>query len=1093
MLVKAAVRWLRFCWADLSDRSDPTDPAPGRSGGAAGPARRQFAICNLQFAICTCICILLLAAFPASAAPLLETSFEEGEAGKTPQGWETIGSAPNTVALSTEKAHTGKMALHLVDTSTTLSIGLRSPKVAVKPEADYRVTWWFLAPEGKGSSLYLEFWDKDGTRIAGEGVHSFGGNATGKWERMIHGAAAPATAVHATVLANCWSGGTTDAFYDDIALVEGTAVLYDRTPLPPAAVKHPCGLYREADIRRAKENLRRHEWARKVLAGFRATADFWMQLPDDQIAAWIPDLTPIRVMDCPKCGANWDYAWQFQPDLTIKCTRCALVLPNADYPENGRETWVNPLGQKVENTFHQDAKGEKYRISGRLRYERIHRLNAAGALGKVYALTGEKAYAEKAVKVLRRLAAVYPGYVPHDWTRFYRDYSNLQSGKLSGWKLHDAGTFTQLATCYDLIYNSGCLTEEDKTLIENGAFREAVRLFTATSPRGCCINDGPYAMTCGALLGVVLGDHEAIRWATAPPDGFLGFVHRYFFRDGHWEDGSSSYENMALGPLYGCPEILQGYSDPPSYREADRFDNLDLRGDPILRKIFTAQPQILMPDGTAPAINDSASGTRFPVRHLETNYFWYPTEANRRILAHATGGRFEEGDEYALFRREPDASLAGVEPLNPAARSLVRPGLGLAILRAGQGPEAAALYLDYGPFCSGHGHPDKLNIIYYDDGAELIPDQGYLGARHEITPWNHATLCHNQVLIDGAPQARADGNLLAFQPEGPVQTVVAEAPAVYPGAPRYERTLSLVDHGPGRRYVVDVFRVAGGKTHDFAIHGAGQQFAAGEGAWQKVAEPVVTPAAGAKWIREATARETGETVRATWEEAGKGVALDLLGQAGTRVLHLAAPGLRNRRNPWEKREIHLLVARRDGPANTFVSVLRSHKLALTVSEVPVAAEKGEARAVRVQGPGFDDLLVMGEAAGAAGLTTCGDLRFRGQMAYLSRTDGKTTAGLLNGSELRAGALELNSTPQITGRILGVDPQAVTVTVDVPLPAGTAARGRHLILKGVTDGAYEIDSVALRAGGAVVTLAGEPVMDLRPGQEFTFSTFAKVSR
>jgi len=53
--------------------------------------------------------------------------------------------------------------------------------------------------------------------------------------------------------------------------------------------------------------------------------------------------------------------------------------------------------------------------------------------------------------VLCRLAQVYPGYVPHDWDHFYRDYSNLQSGKVAGWKLYDAGTFTQLATCYDLI------------------------------------------------------------------------------------------------------------------------------------------------------------------------------------------------------------------------------------------------------------------------------------------------------------------------------------------------------------------------------------------------------------------------------------------------------------------------------------------------------------------------------------------------------------------------------------------------------------------------------------------------------------------
>lgn len=255
--------------------------------------------------------------------------------------------------------------------------------------------------------------------------------------------------------------------------------------LPPATVAHPCGLYREADLARARENLRRHEWAREVLSQFRDAAAFWMAVPDADLPFWIPDLTPNRTLFCPRCNANWDFAWKGLPDDRIECTRCALVLPSDDYPENGREALVDPLGRTVEYAFHEGSKGRRYRISGRLRYQRILKLASVGSLGKVYALTGETAYAEKAVKVMRRLAEVYPGYIPHDWLRFYRDYSNLQSGKLSGWKLHDAHTFAQVALCYDLIYTSGCLTEADKVLIENGAFREAARLFTATSPRPC--------------------------------------------------------------------------------------------------------------------------------------------------------------------------------------------------------------------------------------------------------------------------------------------------------------------------------------------------------------------------------------------------------------------------------------------------------------------------------------------------------------------------------------------------------------------------------------------------------------------------------
>lgn len=1042
---------------------------------------------------------MLIGTLAASAAePLLQTSFEDGSAGGLPPGWSVYAcDPPNRLELVSDQVHSGKLALRLVDASRETACGLRSPRVPVTAGTDYSVTWWFRAAPGSAGSLYLEFWDRDGKRIQEDGVFSFSGTDSGTWERMTSCATAPATAVHATLLAYSWSSGLSEARYDDLTLCEGFVAPYDRTPLPPADVKHPCGLYRESDIARARENLRQHEWAQGLLTQFRQAAEFWLRVPDADLPLWIPELTPNRTLFCPKCDANWDYAWKCLPDLRIQCTRCGLILPSDEFPENGRETFINPLGKKVEYAFHEGANGRRYRISGRLRYERIGKLSSIGALGKVYALTGEKPYAVQAVKVMRRLAEVYPGYIAHDWTRSYRDYSNLQSGKLSGWKLHDAHTFAQVALCYDLIYNSGCLGEADKALIENGAFREAVRLFTATSPRGCCINDGPAAMTCGAWLGVILGDHDAVRWAVSPPDGFLGFVHKYFFRDGHWEDGSSSYESMALGPLFGCPEILQGYSDPPTYTGPDRFDNLDLRQDPILRKIYTAQLHILMPDGTAPPINDSTDEARYSAQHVETNYHWYPTEENRRLLAHVYGGTFATGSEYALFRRDPAARLDDVSPLNLAAQSLVRPGLGLAVLRAGEGPAAAALYLDYGPFCSGHGHPDKLNIIYYDHGAELVPDQGYLGARHEFTPWNHATLCHNEVLIDGEPQGRAGGQLLAFAVGGPVQTIVAAAPGVYSQASRYERSVSLVDHGPGQRYVVDVFRVAGGKTHDLALHGAGQEFAAAGLAWQPVSGPVVSDKAGGKWVRQARSSPWDQPLRALWSEAGKGVCLDLLGEPRTTLFDLTAPGLRHRRNPWEKRELRVLLARRNGPANTFVSVLQptaGEGPRFAVRDVAARSEAGEVRAVRVHGDGLDDLIVTGEMASAAGLTECGELRFRGQQAFFSRGPQGETLWLLNGTEAQVGNLALRSVPAVTGKVTAVDAAAATVDVDVTLPAAAAVPCRLLLIEGVTAGAYTIAATApLPQGGTRVTLADEPVVNIAVGQVFACPTWSLLTR
>lgn len=1039
--------------------------------------------------------ILASAAVAVPAAPLLQVSFEDVAIGGVPRDWTIYGQTPGTT-VSDAQAHTGKRSLHLLDPTKTESVGLRSPRVPVKGGADYWVSWWYRAAPKQSGTFYLEFWDKDGTRIEDE-VSSLSCNSSGRWERQLLSFSTPAQAVALTVLPYSCVVGITDAYYDDITVGEGVMALYDRTPLPPASVQHPCGLYRAADLARARENLQRHQWAKDVLTSLKSRADWWLNLPDDQIPFWIPDLTPIRVCECPKCGASWhtDYAFKYLPDGRVECTRCHTVYPNADYPENGREVLRNPLGEKVEYTFHQSAAGKKYRLSGLARYGRISKLSSVGAMGIVYALTGERAYAEKAVKVLRRVAQVYPGYVPSDWTRFYLDYSNLQSGKLSGWKLHDAGTFLQLGTCYDLIYNSGCLTDADKTLIENGAFREALRLFTATSPQGCCINDGPSAMACGALLGVILGDHDAIKWAISPPDGFVGFVHKYFFRDGFWKDGSFSYSGMTLGPLYATPEILQGYSDPPTYKGADRYDRLDLRTDPILRKVYTAPLRVLRPDGTGPTISDSTLNAHYQKQHAETNAFWYPSERSQAILAHVFGGKYDEdGSEYALFRRPPDASLKGVAPLDLSADSLVEPGVGWGILRSGRGPDTAAVYLKYGVYGSGHGHPDKLNLDFYDNRTELITDLGYLGAGHGNTAWNRCTLAHNTVMIDGQAQLAEDGELLAFAAGDGIQSIVGKGPAVYPQATRYERSVVLVDHGVGRRYLVDVFRVAGGKQHDYVIHGAGPTFTRPDGQWAPLEGELVTKEAsgGGKWlsgIEQAVA--TGDAA-AEWREGADGVRVDLLGQPETSLIHAIGPGLRDRYDPWGKRDLHLLLARRAGPTNTYVAVIQAVRGATApfrVAAAEVQSEHGDVRAVRVTGDNFEDLIVIGEAASATGLTTCGPLSFRGQQAVYSVVGGVPNAWLMNGTTLTAGSIKLTGQPAVTGKVLAVDQRAYAIRVSGgALPLGDAARGQQLLIAGAADGAYEIERIErLSAKESLVHLADEPQLNLKPGQTFTFLT------
>ncbi len=1039
-----------------------------------------------------------------AAPPRFAEGFERPDpTGRLPLGW-THFSGVRTVELSTERVAVGRYSLKVIDEDPVNAVGLRSPHIAVPPNQTVWVSWQYYGEPGNSQSIYIEFWTADGKRPKPR-AKSWFCRGTGSWVKGLGRVRPPPGTASITVHANSFSTNVATGYFDNIEFGVGPRSTYDRSPRPPARVRHPCGLYKPADIARAKRNVTLHPWARNVLDRFRSSSAFWLNCPDEKLAYWIPDLTPFRVVDCPKCGAGWRFAWTNLSYERIRCRKCDFIWPDPAYPEEDVQTFLDPLGKDQSIPYYKgdpspvygSAKSSVYRLSGRLRYHRIGRLGSLGSLGKVYALTGEREYAAKVRRVLLRLAEVYPRYLPHDWGRIYDHYGNLQSGKLSGWKLHDASVFIQLALAYDLTSNSDVYSTEDRVRIEEGCFREFLRLMTATSPKGQCINDGPTAMAAGALAGLLLADHRAIAWAIEPPDGFIGFLEKYFLRDGHWYEASPSYESMSLGRLYVTPEALRGYSDPPSYDGADRYDKLDLFTHPLLKKILVAASRVRMPDGHLPATNDSVLGAGYPRSRAEQNNHWYPSEGSLELTAWAFGGKdADSGDEYSLFRRDPDLDLSSIEPAAPSASSLVRPGAGWAILRSGDGRDDAALFLDYGPHGSGHGHPDRLNIIYYDFGRELVTDLGYLGAGHPLHPWIRSTASHNQVIVDGKPQGRKAGELLAFCGRGSVQAAIAAAPAVYPGlVDIYERSLLFVNRGPGRRYVIDRFVVRGGADHQYAFHADCEVFTAPGVTFEKMDKNALGEGStGYKWLRTAEKANVADTFSCEWGDgspSGLRTRLTVLGRPGSVLVHARAPGLRNRSDPFGDRDLQRIFVRRPGPENEFVSIIQGYQgrpLVEKASALSVRTDSGRAGGVAVQrASGTDLALFADEAAAGAGVAVAEfpGLEFRGRLGFVGMEAGKVThLWLLGGSTLIYGDLEIRGAAPVRGKIAAVHPREFSIAVDRAISPGRGWAGTYLTIDGKSDGAYRIDRVTNVKGGARIRLADEPILNIAEGDAFT---------
>ena len=114
--------------------------------------------------------------------------------------------------------------------------------------------------------------------------------------------------------------------------------------------------------------------------------------------------------------------------------------------------------------------------------------------------------------------------------------------------------------------------------------------------------------------------------------------------------------------------------------------------------------------------------------------------------------------------------------------------------------------------------------------AKLIPDLGYgehaaEGDRPAV--WTKNTLAHATVVVDGRRQdTQGPGRLEQFVRARDLTWVQVDAPETYHHTSEYRRTLALIEVGKDARYVLDVFRVAGGTRHDYSLHGFEGEFTA---------------------------------------------------------------------------------------------------------------------------------------------------------------------------------------------------------------------------------------------------------------------------
>jgi len=579
---------------------------------------------------------------------------------------------------------------------------------------------------------------------------------------------------------------------------------------------------------------------------------------------WVPDaMKQPWKMRCPQCKELFpknDFARFYRSGLDEQNVfdpkrADRSLLFNAEHPEPS-----DPLHKfGVDEGEGYVAHGKRWRfINAYLIFGQWKQAIVGGIrnLAAAYVATGDMAYAHKAGVLLDRVADLYPTF---DFGKEGVMYEGApRSGYVSTW--HDACVEVyDLALAYDAVFEGLARDPELVKFLAAKAAKHKLanpkttfadiqrsieeRIFRDT------LNNRPkiesnYPMTDVTITTLqtvldwpgnraeVLSLLDAIISKATAVDGLTG------------EKGIAGYSVIAPRNI---SELLGRYarSNPGFIREA-------LGRHPRLHDMFRFHLDTWCLEQYYPRSGDTgAFATKNPgyvgvafsrnpgINPSAYAFLWELYEATGdedfvRVI-HKANGSTAAGLPYDLFAASPadfQVNVAKVIAESGAEIKLAsvnKTEWGLALLRSGEGTNARAAWLDYD---SGerHGHADGMTIGLFAKGLDLLPDFGYPPVQYggwsaPRSVWYMQTAAHNTVAVDGQNTKPGTGKTTLWFDGNQFRAVRASGSKLI-GAQQFERTLALVDISEKDSYLIDVFRVEGGKEHTRFLHGHFGQAAA---------------------------------------------------------------------------------------------------------------------------------------------------------------------------------------------------------------------------------------------------------------------------
>jgi hypothetical protein len=462
-----------------------------------------------------------------------------------------------------------------------------------------------------------------------------------------------------------------------------------------------------------------------------------------------------------------------------------------------------------------------------------HKNNSANILacGIAFQITGDVKYSNYIKNILLLYAAQY-----EKWPQHPKQKSNQIPGKLFWQCLNDFVWQVTVIQGYDMAYNS--IPANDRATIEQHLFIPILKYFTTEcKPTFNLIhNHGTWCLAAVGITGYVIHQPDYVQMALKGSNkdgktGFLKQLEELFSPDGYYTEGPY-YQRYAIMPFVIFAKAIQ--QNQPELHIFKYRDN-------ILAKAIHAGLQCTYTNNYFFPINDAMKDKDFISEEMiygvdiayadiqpEADLLDIAKRQNKVIISDAG---LIVAQALAQGKEKPFGYKSQWLSDSPKGNEG-----GLGILRYGSNTSQQCLLLKAAGQGMGHGHFDRLNLLYYDNGSEVFSDYGSarfinieskFGGDYlpENKTWAKQTIAHNTVTVDQASQFDAvlnkaeptHASLVHFEAKDDLQVVSAREDKAYPGVGLLRSSILFKPEGIKKALLIDVFQVNSAADHQYSL------------------------------------------------------------------------------------------------------------------------------------------------------------------------------------------------------------------------------------------------------------------------------------